>query len=333
MVKTLPQFVEDHTEVILFGGGEGLAPLRLAHLAPGEALPFHIFTAADGVPGEFVLTWRRGRALPPQAQEMVWGYFAVAEAGEVLGCLASRLEEGRGGTPEHLRLLADTLLVWTQHFFCHEAARTPASLSVARGLINALAGGLAHAENPLETAGSLRRHDSSLFSHCLNVCLMTLAFAPSLGWSGQVGETLALGTLLHDLGMMPWAPETFRQTAPLTQQDWEKIKTHPDRGADLLEPFTELPAEIGLLVRQHHESANGSGYPAGLTADEIHPWARVLRMLDSYEAMTSLRPWRPPLGARQALRIMSSAWSPQGSYDQDFLKRFLAFCQEKEEKN
>jgi HD-GYP domain-containing protein (c-di-GMP phosphodiesterase class II) len=328
-VKTLPHFVEDQTEVVLFGGGEGLAPLRLANLRAGEALPFHIFTAAEGVPGEFVLTWRRGRPLPPKAQEMVWGYFAVAEAGEVLGYLSSRLEGGWGETTEHLRFLVDTLLVWTQHFFCHEAARTPANLARARGLIAILARGLGHATNALETVGSLRRHDSSLFSHCLNVCLMTLAFAPSLAWQGQEGETLALGTLLHDLGMMPWAPETFRQTAPLTDQDWDKIKTHPDRGADLLQSFSELPEEVVIMVRQHHESANGSGYPLGLKGDEIHPWARVLRILDSYEAMTSLRPWRPPIGAKQTLRIMSSAWSTQGAYDQDFLKDFLAFCQGK----
>jgi hypothetical protein len=71
-MKMLPQVVADQTEVVLFGGGEGLAPLRLAQLKPGEALPFHIFTAADGVPGEFVLTWRRGRALPAKARDMVW---------------------------------------------------------------------------------------------------------------------------------------------------------------------------------------------------------------------------------------------------------------------
>jgi HD-GYP domain-containing protein (c-di-GMP phosphodiesterase class II) len=261
---------------------------------------------------------------------MVWGYFAVAEAGEVLGYLLSRVEEAGGETPEHLRLLADTLLVWTQHFFCHEAARTPANLAGARGLIAALSRGLDHSGNSLDVASRIRRHDSGLFSHCLNVCLLTLAFAPSLDWEGEEGEALALGTLLHDLGMMPWALETFRQTAPLTDQEWEQIKTHPDRGADLLKPYAELPKEVGLMVRQHHESANGSGYPLGLQGDEIHPWAKVLRMLDSYEAMTSLRPWRPPIGERQALRIMTSAWSTQGGYDQDFLKLFLAFCQRKE---
>ncbi len=312
-MKMLPHIVEDPAELVLFGGGEGLAPLRLAHLAPGATLPFHIFTAADGVPGEFVLTWRRGRALPAKAREMVWGYFAVAEAGEVLKYLLSRVEGAGGETLENLRLLADTLLVWTQHFFCHEAARSPANLAGARGLLAALGKGLGHSRNIPETAASLRRHDSGLFSHCLNVCLLALAFFPNLGWEREEGETLALGTLLHDLGMMPWAQETFRQTAPLTDLDWEKIKTHPDRGAELLKPFAEFPEEVMLMTRQHHESTNGSGYPRGLQGDEIHPWAKVLRMLDSYEAMTSLRPWRPPIGERQALRIMASAWSTQGS--------------------
>ena len=332
MLTMLPAVLEDPAEVVLFGGGEGLAPLRLVHLAPGVTLPFHIFTAADGIPGEFVLTWRRGRALPKKAQDMVWGYFAVAEAGEVLACLLSRVEKGRDGgeTPEILRLVADTLLVLTQHFFCHESARTPESLARARLLIGNLARGLGASEKVLEMVSSLRRHDSGLFSHCLNTCLLALAFFPELPWEKEKGETLALGVLLHDLGMMPWAQETFHQTTPLSDQDWEKIKTHPDRGAELLESL-DLPEAVLQLIRQHHESANGSGYPRGLQGEEIHPWARVLRLLDSYEAMTSLRPWRPPLSERQAWRIMASAWSAQGHYDQDCLKSFLTFCQGKDE--
>ena len=330
MMDMLPDFVENPEEVVLFGGEEGLAPLRLAHLGPGGVLPFHIFTAADGVPGEFVLTWRRGRALPKRAQEMIWGYFAVAEAGEVLNYLGSRLEEFRNGgqSLEPIRLLVDTLLVWTQHFFCHEEARTPQNLALAQGLVSSLARGLGDSEDALGMVSSLRRHDSGLFSHCLNVCLLALGFFPDLAWEGEKGETLALGALLHDLGMMPWAQETFHQTAPLSDRDWEKIKTHPDRGAEFLGSL-ELPDEILLMLRQHHESVNGSGYPRGLQGDEIHPWARVLRILDSYEAMTSLRPWRPPVSERQALRLMASAWKAQGSYDQDCLKHFLAFCRGK----
>jgi putative nucleotidyltransferase with HDIG domain len=332
LMKMLPEVLENPAEVVLFGGGEGLAPLRLSHLEPGAALPFHIFTAADGVPGEFVLTWRRGRAFPKKAQDMVWGYFAVAEAGEVLTCLLARADKVGAGerTAVSPKLLADTLLVWTQHFFCHEAVRSPKNLAEAQTLIAALAKGLGDSGDVLGTLSGIRRHDSGLFSHCLNVCLLALAFAPDLAREGVEGETLALGALLHDLGMMPFAQETFHQTAPLSDQDWEKIKTHPDRGVELLASFKELPEEVLLVVGQHHESANGSGYPLGLRGGDIHPWARIIKILDSYEAMTSLRPWRPPISERQALRIMGSAWIGQGSYDQDYLKRFLTYCQGKE---
>ena len=334
MMKMLPQQVESPKGVVIFGGGEGLAPLRLVHLPPGLVLPFHIFTTAEAVPGEFVLTWRRGRPLPPEAQDMVWGYFALAEAGEVLAFLLSQVKETEagGGSPEPPKLQADTLLVWAQHFFSHEAARTPEMLASARTLLAALAQSLVLAGNVPATLGGLRRHDSGLFSHCLNVSLLALAFSLSLGWERHRGETLALGALLHDLGMMPWAPDIFRQTSPLSDAEWEEIKTHPQRGAELLQ-ILELPEEVMFMIRQHHESLDGSGYPLGLQGQDIHPWARALRILDSYEAMTSLRPWRPPLSGRQALRIMTSAWSGRGSYDQEYLEKFLALCrQEKQEK-
>jgi HD-GYP domain-containing protein (c-di-GMP phosphodiesterase class II) len=332
VIKLLPGVLDDPPEVVLFGGGEELAPLRLAHLAPAAAMPFHVFTVADGVPGEFVLTWRRGRALPKEAQEMVWGYFALAEAGEVLAYLESQLEEGKrlGEAGESLQLLTDTLLVLTQHVFCHDDARTPQNLARARSLIAVLARGLRHSEDILNAVSSLRRHDSGLFSHCLNVALLTLALTPALFPEGDVGETMALGALLHDLGMMPWARETFHQTSPLSDDDWENIRAHPDRGVELLTPLNALPEDALLMIRQHHESANGSGYPQGLQGDGIHPWARFIKIVDSYEAMTSLRPWRPPISERQAMRIMASAWSAQGSYDPEYLKRFLAYCQREE---
>ena len=327
MMKMLPQQVEDPERMVIFGGGEGLAPLRLVHLPPGLVLPFHIFTAAELVPGEFVLTWRRGLPLPPEAPDMVWGYFAVAEAGEVLAFLLSQVKETEagGGSPEPPKLQADTLLVWTQHFFSHETARTPEMLAMAKTLLAALAQGFILARNIPATVGGLRRHDSGLFGHCLNVSLLSLAFALNLGWKKHAGETLALGALLHDLGMMPWAQDLFRQTSPLSDAEWEEIKTHPHRGAELLQS-SDLPEEILVMIRQHHESLDGSGYPLGLQGHDIHPWARALRILDSYEAMTSLRPWRPPLSDRQALGIMTSAWSGRGSYDQEFLESFLRFC-------
>ncbi len=327
-VSSLPE--EESGEVVLFGGGEGLAPLRLAHLDPGETLPFHIFTHASSGPGEFVLTWRRGRTLRGKARDFVWAYFAVTEAGQVLVYLNSReMEKAAAGEAPALTFLADTLLVFTLHFFSHEEARTPENLAAARRLIAGLDRGLAGAKRVPEAITGLRRHDSGLYSHCLNVSLLALGFGQSLGWDEEERQTLALGALLHDLGMVPWARETYHQTTPLSDRDWEEIKAHPVQGAELLESLDKFPAELLLMVRQHHESPNGSGYPEGLQGEAIHPWARLLRILDSYEAMTSLRPWRPPVSERQAQRLMATAWKSQGGYDPEYLERFVEFCRGK----
>ena len=325
MLPSTPAFLEG---INLLGGEEELAPLPLGHLAPGSTLPFHVFVA-DGIsPGGFVLAYRQGQVCPAETGEGGWGYFAMSEAGEVLDYLLSRVEETQDGgeqdTLDPLRLLADTLLIFTQYFYCHEASRTVVGLASGRGLITRLDRCLGGGGPALETVGRLRRHDSGLFSHCLNVCLLALAFLQHLSWDEAGRETFALGALLHDLGRMPRARTTFYQT-PLTDEDWEDIRAHPHRGAALLESLQPLPEDVLNMVRQHHESTDGSGYPQGLTGDAIHSWARILKILDSFEALTSFRPWRPPINERQVFRIMTSAWSAQGGYDQESLRHFLTF--------
>lgn len=309
-------------------GRPPLAPLRLGHLSPGTVLEFDLFLPAVELSGGVHLAWPQGQVFPGNAREWGWGYFPFPQTGAVLNYLWSRVEAQpppEGGT---LELLADTLLVWVQHFYGHEAARNQESLNMARGLIRRLQHLWKGIKRPLPALETLRRHDSGLFSHCLNVGLLGLAFFPHLPGEGAAEENFVLGALLHDLGMMTQGPEVFQLTGPLSDADWEKIKGHPELGAALLQSLGELPEPVLLMVRQHHESLDGSGYPAGLAGEAIHPWARLLRILDSYEAITSLRPWRPPLHRRQALHIMASAWSSQGGYDRHYLSLFLAFCQE-----
>lgn len=320
-----PETLEATARPDPFAGDEGLAPLRLRHLTPGVRLPFHLFAAVGNAPGEFVLAWPRGRVIPPGVLDQPWGYFAVSEAGEVLAYLLSQVEAGRAGWKLQ-GLLADTLLVWVQHFFRHEAARTASQVDLARGLIQRLFRELPPGLT-LKAVQDLRRHDSGLFSHSVNVCLLALALGPSLGWTLEDRETFTLGALLHDLGMMTLPLDPFQQTESLDDQDWEGIRTHPERGAELLRPLGIFPEELLLMVRQHHEAGDGSGYPWGLAGDAIHPWAQVLHLLDSYEAMTSLRPWRPPLSERQALHLMTTAWRAQGPCASKHFPSFLTFCQ------
>lgn len=330
MVEALPAAPGDLKQELLWEETLRLAPFRLNHLPPGMVLGFDVFIPSMDHPGKVVRAWPKGGTFPGDTEDLGWGYFAVPDTAAVLDCLWSRISEADSQPEEvSLSLLTDTLLVWIQHFYLNEEARTPDRLELARNLIRRWLHLWEGLSCPFFTLEALRRHDSGVFSHCLNVGLLGLAFSPHFSESQTERVEFAVGAFLHDLGMMAQSSEVFYLTGPLSDDDWEKIKQHPDLGADLLQSLGGMAEPLLLMVRQHHENLDGSGYPAGLAGEAIHPWARILKILDSYEAITSLRPWRPPLGRRQALHVMTSAWSSQNSYDPHYLSLFLDFCQGK----
>lgn len=81
------------------------------------------------------------------------------------------------------------------------------------------------------------------------------------------------------------------------------------------------------MVSQHHENLDGTGYPVGLRDGQIHPWARMLRVIDSYESITAPRPWRAPFPSDRALVIVKTAWKAKPDYDPRFLQFFISFLE------
>ena len=79
------------------------------------------------------------------------------------------------------------------------------------------------------------------------------------------------------------------------------------------------------MVQQHHENGDGSGYPLNLTGDAIHPWARILRVIDSYESVTSGRPWRQAKSPKETLWTMRNEWEKSRIYDRAILQAFIKF--------
>ncbi len=78
----------------------------------------------------------------------------------------------------------------------------------------------------------------------------------------------------------------------LTDEEWDVIKTHPEKSCDYLERKTDISMTIRHIILRHHERYNGSGYPHGVAGEEIHEFARIIAIADTYDALTSDRPWR-----------------------------------------
>jgi HD-GYP domain-containing protein (c-di-GMP phosphodiesterase class II) len=313
-----------------------LYPLPLRLFKPGRALPVTVYRhsrARGGAGGDAPAFWSRGQSFSPPAgpgDDSAWGYFHLADTAPLLAYLSQRLEEMVAGdgpaAAEKARFLYDMTIVWTQHLFSRgPEALTPEQFHLADVLIARLLRLLSDADKPQYVVLAVRRHDSGLFTHSVNVCMLGLAFVRHLGWLEQDAATFGLGALLHDIGMASLSQDTWTKTGPLTAAEQEDIRTHPQRGVQLLENFPDLAGEIFLMAAQHHESDDGSGYPLGLPEQAIHLWARLLRLLDSYEAMTSIRPWRAPLNSLRALKVLRHG-AGEGGQTPALLTSFEQFC-------
>lgn len=185
--------------------------------------------------------------------------------------------------------------------------------------------GLLKKENYWDVILPVMENQRSIYAHSLNVCFLALAFINYLGWSQRSAQVFGLGALLHDIGMSKVPHSILNKKGPLTEDEMDKVKLHPLTGYHLLKNHAWMYKNALLMVLQHHENADGSGYPQKLATQAIHPWAKVLRIVDSYEAMTSVRPWRGPFSPREALWNIRQGVEQQKLYDPDLFKAFVKF--------
>ena len=136
------------------------------------------------------------------------------------------------------------------------------------------------------------------------------------------------GFLLHDIGKMGIPDQILRKPSPLTKEEWEVMKTHPLLGAQILAPITYLERAIPI-VECHHERWDGEGYPRGLKKEEIPLAARIFSVVDTFDAMTSDRPYRRALTVEQAIEEIRKAGGTQ--LDPDLAELFAQLCEERTE--
>jgi putative nucleotidyltransferase with HDIG domain len=147
-------------------------------------------------------------------------------------------------------------------------------------------------EDTLRALGAaIDLRDSETEGHSQRVCRYSVEIARAMGWSNQQLGNLARGAYLHDIGKLGTPDGILLKPGPLTAEERAIMQTHVQIGFELVKgiPFLSAAADIILM---HHERHNGSGYPRGLKGEEILPGARIFAVADSFDAITSDRPYR-----------------------------------------
>jgi PAS domain S-box-containing protein len=149
-------------------------------------------------------------------------------------------------------------------------------------------------------AMTIEMRDPYTAGHQRRVTQLACAIAENMDLPGHRINGLRLASLIHDIGKVRIPTEILTNPDGLTEAEFSMMKTHPRIGYEILKTI-ESPWPIAQIVHQHHERIDGSGYPLGLSGDEIILEARILAIADVVEAMASHRPYRPALGIDKAL--------------------------------
>lgn len=147
-------------------------------------------------------------------------------------------------------------------------------------------------------------YDNYIFSHSLNVTIYTLALGLELKLPPKQMEILGLGAILHDIGKMKVPLEILLKPGSLTAEEFEIIKSHAEAGFEMLRKVETLPLLVSHCAYQHHERLNGSGYPRGIEAKDIHLFGKIIAVADVFDAITSNRVYHDALLPHEALEIL-----------------------------
>jgi putative two-component system response regulator len=162
--------------------------------------------------------------------------------------------------------------------------------------------------------------DPDTVVHQWRVAHISWAIAREMGLPEKQIDTLQVAATIHDVGKISIPMDILSKRGRLSEPEWAEIKKHPTTGWEWLKPF-KLPTGITQIILQHHERLNGSGYPFGLSGDEILLEARILGVADVIDAIAFHRPYKPSLGIRKAVDELRQH---QGSlYDPSVVHAFM----------
>lgn len=180
-------------------------------------------------------------------------------------------------------------------------------------------------QSVLALAKTVETRDHYTAGHSQRIVDLAERIARRLNLPEPEVQAIRWATMLHDVGKIGVPDDVLRRPGPLTPMEWNLIRRHPDMGADIVIQATNQ-SHIGVIIRSHHERYDGSGYPRGLTGEQIPIGARILAVVDAYGAMVDGRSYQPPRSRDEALTEIVRCGGSQ--FDPRIVQAFLSVMQE-----
>ena len=191
-------------------------------------------------------------------------------------------------------------------------------IAAARRAVDGLLDDIAGTAASVFGLSALRAASEYTFAHSVNVCALSLLIGTLSGFDRPELRQLGVGALLLDVGKVSCIEATEKPGA-LTASEWEAMRRHPVDGYEMLRKSPEVHLFSAHVAFQHHERADGSGYPRGIYGDRILPFAAIAAVADVYDAMTAARPYREARPPHEAVAWLQERAGTQ--FDRDAIRR------------
>ncbi len=214
---------------------------------------------------------------------------------------------------------ADEFLVQPLH---HEIVRTR-----IRSMLHhkAAIDSLEEAESILLALGqAIELRDKTTRGHCQRLAKLSIMLGTALELPRSQIEALHRGGFLHDIGKICVPDAILFKPGALTEAEWVVMRMHTTKGEEICRPTKSLTAVLPI-IRSHHERWDGSGYPDGLNGEHIPLLARILQIADIYDALTSVRPYKPAFTSSEALEVLDRE-ARRGWRDRKLVTLFRKMC-------
>lgn len=207
-------------------------------------------------------------------------------------------EDAEGQSPR--KVYGRALQVMTDIFEDVRLGRIPSSVD-AVNIVKGMAKLTLTEPHALFALSMLKDYDNYTFTHSVNVGVIALTVGRACGLSEERLRILGLGSLLHDLGKLKIDKDIICKPGRLTDEEFDKIKKHPDTGAMLVSQMEGITPEVLDIVLGHHIHYNRKGYPVLEQQRAFSPLAHMAAIADTYDAMTTLRSYQHPMTPRRAV--------------------------------
>jgi len=165
--------------------------------------------------------------------------------------------------------------------------------------------------------------DYYTYTHSVNVGLYCMSYGIKTKMGPNDVKDLGVGGMFHDLGKSKIDADLINKNGKLTDEEFETVKSHSFLGAELLEGMQCYGTNVIRMAGEHHEKFKGKGYPKGLVGEEISQFARICKVMDVYDALTTRRSYKKAMAPFEALTLMGKQMVDE--FDRDILGTFVRY--------